>query len=194
MLVISSHADTGFRQHRLRRDEAAGCVFGHLDNFVGCHCVLEAYFSGGLDRDFIRIELTHGEEIDCAGAKAVRKTLHRSDLVIVVDVTATETERDFVIEKCPSESLRHFLHSALDGLSYDLYEDCPDPISDADETDVYATRCEHVFFLGVPCFGGDYNAGRVGCRLRSIEAVARALCRIADHFPAWCRERGISTR
>src|ERR1700684_2444695 len=68
MLVISCHADTGFQSHRLRR-LPGGAVEGHLDNFAGCHAVMQAYFSGRMDFDRIRIELTWGEEVGLLGAK-----------------------------------------------------------------------------------------------------------------------------
>ena len=47
MLVISCHADTGFPSHRLRRLKGR-LVEGHLDNFIGVHAVMQAYFSGRL--------------------------------------------------------------------------------------------------------------------------------------------------
>ncbi len=34
-------------------------------------------------------------------------------------------------------------------------------------------------FSGVPVTGGDYNAGVVRCRERSLDAIAEALCQIA---------------
>jgi hypothetical protein len=40
-VVISCHADTGFKGHRLRRNKA-GVFYGHLDNFVGVHAVMKA--------------------------------------------------------------------------------------------------------------------------------------------------------
>jgi hypothetical protein len=72
-LVISCHADTGFPAHRLNRERGA-CV-GHLDNFVGVHAVMNAYFSGRMDAPNLRIELTYGEETGMAGAYEVLETL-----------------------------------------------------------------------------------------------------------------------
>ncbi len=48
-------------------------VEGHLDNFVGCHAVMQAYFSGKMDSDRIRIELTWGEEIGLLGGEGARR-------------------------------------------------------------------------------------------------------------------------
>ena len=177
MLVISCHADTGFRSHRLRRLEG-GLVEGHLDNFIGVHAVMQAYFSGRMAGEGIRIELTWGEEEGLLGAQQLAPTLAPSDTVIVVDVTGTPTDKDFVIEKCRDASLRHDLERLLEGLRYDLYADCPDPISDCDETDVYQPLCPRTCFLGLPCTGGDYNAGLVQARLASVDAAAEALGRL----------------
>jgi hypothetical protein len=43
--VISCHADTGIHNHRLSRN-GEELITGHLDNFVGVHAVMQAYFSG----------------------------------------------------------------------------------------------------------------------------------------------------
>jgi hypothetical protein len=180
-LVISCHADTGFKSHRLRLNKE-GLFYGHLDNFVGVHAVMKAFFSARLDRPHVRIELTHGEETDMAGAFEVLRTLRPDDVVVVVDVTGTPTHKDIVIEKCRPASLRRFVRSALAGLSFDLYARCPDPVSDLDETDVYRQGCKQVLFLGIPCWGGDYNRGRVHCRPASIDTAAEALCRIVEQF------------
>lgn len=180
-LVVSCHADTGFRAHRLavRPD---GTYHGHLDNFAGVFAVMRAYFSGRMDREGVRIALTHGEETDMAGAYEVRKTLSRDDVVVVVDVTGVPTDRDITIEKCASPTMRAFVRAALDGMSYVLYEDCPDPIADQDESDVYRETQAHVFFLGIPCAGGDYNEGAVSCRETSIAAAAEALIRFSERL------------
>ena len=181
MLVISCHADTGFKSHRLRR-LPGGAVEGHLDNFAGCHAVMQAYFSGRMDFDHVRIELTWGEEVGLLGAKELVGSLNPKDLVVVVDVTGTPTENDFVIEKCADPKVRGFLNKTLKGMKYDLFEDCPDPIANSDESDVYVGKCPHTFFLGIPCTGGDYNAGVVRCRQASLDGVAEALSRIAAKF------------
>jgi len=179
MLVISCHADTGFRSHRLRV-RSDGTVRGNLDNFAGVHAVMTAYFSGRMNVRDLRIELTEGEETDFGGARRVARTLRPEDMVIVVDVTGVRTRKDFTIEKCEHESLRQFLESALQGMRYSLYTGCPDPIANEDETDVYREVCTRVCFIGIPCVGGDYNDGPVRCRLRSIQAVSEALCRLAE--------------
>ena len=67
-------------------------------------------------------------------------------------------------------------------MEYDLFKDCPDPIADSDESDIYSQKCPHTLFLGIPCTGGDYNAGAVRWRQPSLGAVAEALCRIAEKF------------
>lgn len=181
VFVISCHADTGFRLHSLER-LAGGRFRGILDNFAGVHAVMAAYFSGRLNHPCVRIELTHGEEVDFAGAKAVLKTLSGRDKVVVVDVTGAPTRADITIEKCRNPNVRRFVQKTLRGIRYDLYEGCPDPVSDADETDVYRRKVSRVFFLGIPCTGGDYNTGIVVCRKRSIEAAGLALVRFADAF------------
>ncbi|HOX38727.1 MAG TPA: hypothetical protein PL033_12125 [Candidatus Brocadiia bacterium] len=190
MLVISCHADTGFMTHRLAR-EADGTVFGHLDNFSGVYSVMQAYFSGRMDRENVRIELTYGEEVDFAGAQEVLETLSPHDFVIVVDVTGTPTGKGLVIEKCADPLMREFATVALRGMEYDLYEGCPDPIANQDEVDVYRDKCRAVCFLGLPCAGGDYNAGRVRCREESLKAVTEALCRMVERFHDFCAEKGI---
>lgn len=183
VLVISCHADTGFDSHRLRRGKG-GVFHGHLDNFAGVYAVMSAYFSGRMNRRNVRIELTEGEETDFAGARRVLGSLEPDDVVMVVDVTGVVTERDFTIEKCSDGLLQRFLRRTLRGMQFDLFEDCPDPIADEDETDVYRKRCSAVCFLGIPCTGGDYNEGPVSCRLRSVKAVCEAVCRIAAAFPS----------
>ena len=179
--VISCHADTGFRNHQLSRN-GDELITGHLDNFVGVHAVMQAYFSGRMNYPNIRIELTYGEEVNMAGAYEVLETLSPDDLVVVVDVTGTPTDGDLVIEKCESPRMQEFVQNALKGMSFDLYEGCPDPIAWMDESDVYREKLENVFFLGVPCTGGDYNMGMVSCRESSVRAVSEALIRLAEEF------------
>jgi hypothetical protein len=205
VLVISCHADTGFTAHSLSREAGGsagaspspgegGTLHGHLDNFAGVYAVMRAYFSGRLTQDFLRIELTYGEEEDCAGAHRVLATLDEDDAVLVVDVTGTPTARDFFVEKCRDETLRRLLAVSLEGMAYDLYPECPDPVACEDEVDVYGRKCKRTCFLGVPCFGGDYNDGPVSCREASVGAVAEAICRVAEHFEAFARENGIRIR
>jgi hypothetical protein len=179
-LVVSCHADTGFRSHRLARTR--GFYVGHLDNFAGVYAVMNAFFSGRMTSKSLRIELTYGEETDMEGAYEVRETLLSDDVVVVVDVTGTETKRDITIEKCESSRMRQFVSAALEGMSYALYEGCPDPIADEDECDVYREKLENVFFLGIPCTGGDYNEGVVSCREESIRAASEAIVRLAERF------------
>ncbi|MFH1467127.1 MAG: hypothetical protein ABIO70_22275 [Pseudomonadota bacterium] len=180
-LVISCHADTGFATHRLRH-LADGTIEGHLDNFAGVQAVMGAYFSGRMDLPRVRIELTYGEEVDMAGAMEVAATLGPDDTVVVVDVTGAPTEQAITIEKCASPALQALVRRALEGLSYELFSGCPDPVSDSDECDVYSEVVPRVFFLGVPCTGGDYNAGMVRCRPASLATASEALIRIARAF------------
>jgi hypothetical protein len=188
MFVISCHADTCFREHRLeKRDDG---FTGQLDNFAGVHAVMLAYFSGRLPKRGVRIELTYGEETGFAGAYEVLQTLRGWDVVVVVDVSGTPTDRDFVIEKCSNPEMRELVQRSLDGMSYDLHADCPDPVIGADETDVYRDACPMTCFLGVPVSGGDYNRESVSCRERSIGAVAEALCRLAAGWAAASRPPG----
>ena len=179
MLIISAHADTNFSSHWLKK-LPGGVIEGHLDNFSGVHAVMKAYFSGKITGDNVRIELTYGEEKGLLGAQEVVKSLKPDDIVLVVDVTGTSTEKDFVVEKCRDPQLQALLKKAFSGLSYDLYPDCPDPVSQSDEVDVYSKLCPKTCFIGVPVTGGDYNAGVVKCRERSLEAIAEALSRIAN--------------
>jgi hypothetical protein len=181
MFVISCHADTGFPSHRLTR-LPGGVAKGHLDNFAGVHAVMTAYFSGRLCGPDVRVELTHGEEVDMAGAREVCTSLDPADTVLVVDVTAAPAPVDFTIEKCADPGMRRFVRTALKGMRYRLYAGCPDPVAQCDESDVYRTRCRHVCFLGIPCHGGDYNAGVVRCRLRHIQQSAEAICRLVEHY------------
>jgi len=116
------------------------------------------------------------------GAREIAPTLSQGDVVLVVDVTGTPTERDFVIEKCAHPALQEFFQEALRGLSYDLVAGCPDPISQSDEVDVYGKVCPLSCFMGVPVIGGDYNAGKVRLKEQSLEAISEALCRISERF------------
>lgn len=181
MLIFSCHSDTGFSSHALSRRQE-GEVYGHLDNFAGVYTLMRAYFTGRLNQDNLRIELTYGEERDFAGAYEVLDTIDSDDLVIVIDVTGVKTDKDFTIEKCKNKTLQSFFHQVLAGMAFDIYEDCPDPIASEDEVDVYTQKCDKVCFLGVPCFGGDYNAGKVSCKEQSLESVVEAICRIAENF------------
>ena len=179
--VISCHADTGFRTHRLTR-ASNGVLHGHMDNFAGVHAVMCAFFSGKMDGDRIRIELTYGEERGMEGAYEVLESLSSDDVVLVVDVTGTATDRDITIEKCASPKMAEFVHKALNGMSYELHAGCPDPIADEDECDVYSEKLQNVFFLGIPCCGGDYNAGMVSCKEASISSASEAIVRLASAF------------
>jgi len=188
MLILSCHADTGFHRHRLAHADD-GVYLGHLDNFAGVFVVMRAFFSGRLPPGGVRIELTEGEEIDMAGALRVAATLTPGDLVVVVDVTGAPTAADFTIEKCADPGLALFLHDALAGLDFELSADCPDPVSESDETDVYAETGVATCFLGIPVSGGDYNETEVYCREASLAAAAEALVRIAHaHAERWIDE------
>jgi hypothetical protein len=180
-LVISCHADTGFKTHRLSIDKN-GSYFGHLDNFIGVHTVMQAYFSGKINYDNVRIELTYGEEDRMEGAYKVLKSLHKNDVAIVVDVTGILTKKDITIEKCSDKWMKNFIMGALAGMSYDLFEDCPDPIADEDESDVYREKLDKVCFLGIPCYGGNYNEEMVKARPKSIKTAVQALTRIIEAF------------
>ncbi len=181
MLIISCHADTNFKFHMLEHLED-GVIHGHLDNFAGVHAVMTAYFSGRINAEHVRIELTYGEEVDFAGAYEVLEDVQEDDMVIVVDVTGYETEAEFTVEKCYHPDLQDFIFGALDDLSFEMFDDSPDPISNADETDVYVEGSPLVCFFGIPCWGGDYNEGPVYCYESSIEAVAEAICRLAEAY------------
>ncbi|MFB3891958.1 MAG: hypothetical protein ACE15C_08035 [Phycisphaerae bacterium] len=181
MFVISCHADTGFESHRLER-LAGGLLCGHLHNFAGVYAVMRAFFSGRLNREHVRVELTWGEERGLLGAKDLVGTLNRDDLIAVVDVTGSPTEKAVSIEKCRSPRVREFLAECLAGLSCTIHEGCPDPVSTVDEADVYFPKCPYTFFLGIPVRGGDYNAGVCICRQESIDAASEAICRIAEGY------------
>jgi len=180
-LIFSCHSDTGFRSHRLRID-MNGDYHGHLDNFAGVFALMNAYFSGQLDYPDIRIELTYGEETDMEGAVRVMDTLHSYDTVIVIDVTGAETDSDITIEKCSDPEMQDFIMKALEGISYTMYEECPDPVADQDESDIYREKVKKVCFLGIPCSGGDYNAGMVKAKRKSVEVAAQAIIKIARAF------------
>jgi hypothetical protein len=180
-LIISCHADTGFKTHRLSIGKN-GSYFGHLDNFVGVYAVMQAYFSGKINYDNVRIELTYGEEDGMEGAYKVLKSLHRNDVAVVVDVTGIPTKKDITIEKCSDKWMKNFITGALAGISYDLFEGCPDPIADEDESDVYREKLTKVCFLGIPCYGGDYNEEMVSARPKSLKAASQALIRIIEAF------------
>ncbi len=192
MLVISCHADTAQKQHQCFDD--GEYYRGNLDNFVGVYSVMKAYFSGRLVHEHMRIELTYGEEdeeYDFEGAYNVLDTLRKHDVVIVVDVTGTRTQKDFVVEKCDNRGLRKWLKEALCDHSFEIYENCPDPIADEDEADVYKERLGRVLFMGIPCIGGDYNLDVVSCKKSSVTAVSEAICRLSETFPEYCRSEGI---
>jgi len=180
-IVISCHADTGFKNHRLKIDEN-GDFLGHLDNFVGVYVVMNAYFSGFINNPYTRIELTYGEETDMEGAYEVMETLNPNDTVIVVVVTGTPTKSDIVIEKCSDQNMKKFITEALSGISFDIYSGCPDPVADEDECDVYKEKLKKVCFLGIPCTGGGYNAGMVTTKRKSVDAATQAIIQIVKYF------------
>lgn len=180
MIIISAHSDTNYKRVNL---EIEGEYYkGYLDNYVGVYTAMKVFFSGEVNFDYVRIELTPDEEIDMRGARMVAKDVKKHDLVIVIDVTGTETDKDFVIEKCKSHDLRKFLVSTLDGFSYDIYEDCPDPVSNEDEVEVYKHKTDQYFFLGLPCHGGDYNFTETKCKIRTVEEAAKAVIKICKNY------------
>ena len=65
-------------------------------------------------------------------------------------------------------------------VSYDLYRDCPDPIADQDETNVYGKKTKFTFFFGIPTRGGDYNDGPVSCYQSDIEKCSEALIALVN--------------
>ncbi|MCB0723436.1 MAG: hypothetical protein KDC73_01940 [Ignavibacteriae bacterium] len=180
MILISAHSDTNFKTTKLRIE--GDSYVGYLDNFVGVYAAMKAYFSGEIKPEDVWIELTYGEETDFAGAIEVAQDIQKDDLVIVMDVTATPTDKDIVIEKANSPVIREFLGDVLQGFSYDLYEGCPDPISDRDEVEVYKHKSDYCFFLGLPCSGGDYNDVEVKCKVKSVDEAARAIIEITKKY------------
>lgn len=48
--------------------------------------------------------------------------------------------------------MRKFVKKVLDEhqFEYDLYEDCPDPIANEDESDVYFKKTDYTLFFGIP--------------------------------------------
>ena len=191
MLVVSCHTDTGFSEHSLEVQDNGNVFFGHLDNFAGVYAVMQAYFSGRMNKETLRIELTYDEEGDFEGAYEMLDTLRKHDVVIVVDVTGTVTRKDFLVEQCESYVLRQFLDKILFGLEYNIQSGCLDPVADEDETQVYKKRCTNVCALCIPVTGGDYNDGPVKCRKEAILSVTEALCRIAENFHVFCHDNDI---
>lgn len=180
MIFISAHSDTNFNKSVVKITD--GSYVGFLDNFVGVYAAMKALFSGEIKTEEVRIELTYGEEKGLIGAKEIAPEIQINDLVVVIDVTGTPTDKDIVIEKCKSDKLEKFLNETLDGMEYDLYKDCPDPISDQDEVEVYKHYSNYTFFLGLPCVGGDYNSVHVSCKIASVDAVAKALVLICNNY------------
>jgi hypothetical protein len=151
---------------------------------------MTAYFSGRLPPKGVRIELTEGEEIGGVGAKRVRRSLLPTDVVAVVDVTGTPTDKPVVIEKCGRRDMQRLVTLALGDLPHDLHAGCPDLIANLDESDIYRRRCPRCFFVGVPVSGGDYNREPVRADPAVISGVAEALIRLAwavveDHAGLW---------
>ena len=111
MIIFSAHSDTNFKSVKLKID--GDDYVGYLDNYVGVYSLIKAYFSGEIGYDYVRTEFTYGEETDFGGAIEVAKEINKDDLVIVIDVTATPTDKDFVIEKCKSPKVKAFVWRAL---------------------------------------------------------------------------------
>ena len=173
MILISVHGDTNFNEIKLF--DCGDCYEGHLDNYVGVYAAMKAFFSGEMNSDNVKMVITYGEETDMAGAREEAAKLSPEDIAIVMDVTATPTDKDFVIEKCENKKIRNILDAALKEFSYDIYEGCPDPVSNMDECEIYRKKTDKFFFLGIPVFGGDYNAELVKVKKRTIDETAKAL-------------------
>jgi hypothetical protein len=191
VLVFSAHGDTNFKRVELHHIDNNGGMRGHLDNFAGVHCLLNAYFSGRLNKDYVRIEITYGEETDMEGARMLRNELTDRDVVVVIDVTGVVTEKLFVVEKCFNGKLRKFLTEIFSDFSCDIYEACPDLIANQDETDVYRKKTPYCFFLGVPVTGGDYNAGVVDSNFKHFDAIRDAVIRIVEKYPEFVARHGL---
>ncbi|CAN5406473.1 hypothetical protein BH10BAC5_BH10BAC5_08080 [soil metagenome] len=183
MILISVHGDTNFNEIKLY--DRGDSYEGHLDNYVGVFTAMKAFFSGEMSSDNVKMVITYGEEIDMAGAREEAAKLTSNDIAIVMDVTATPTEKDFVIEKCENKSIRKILDEELKEFSYDIYEGCPDPVSNMDECEIYRKKTDKFFFLGIPVFGGDYNAELVSVKKRTIDETAKALikiCKVLEEY------------
>ena len=50
----------------------------------------------------------------------------------------------------------------------------------AEESD--KAKSEFCCFIGIPCYGGDYNFDKVKCKIQSIEKVTEAIIRIINNF------------
>lgn len=184
-VIISAHGDTNWTTHHLATNLGVRIpdgleedeYYGHMDNFGGVYATMMAYFSGRLPQDKVRIEITYGEETGMDGAKEVANTIESTDVVIVVDVTGTETTKNVVVEKCYHPRLRKLVTNCLQesNVTFDIYRDCPDPIAFEDETLIYSNITDYYFFLGLPVRGGDYNAGAVYCFKKDIEMLSEAL-------------------
>ncbi|KAL0481182.1 phenylalanine ammonia-lyase [Acrasis kona] len=191
MLIFSVHGDTNFKNHQLHTFPD-GRIQGHLDNFAGVHCIMNAYFSGKLNKDYVRVEITYGEETDMEGARELRKEITPRDVIVVIDVTGTVTQKSFVIEKCFNAKIRRFLNEILADMDCDVFENCPDEIAQQDETDVYRKVAPFCFFLGVPVQGGDYNEGMVFSHVKTLEAVKEAVIRIVEKYPDFVERHALN--
>ena len=126
-IIISCHSDTNFKFHNLKRLDNE-IIMGTLDNYAGVYSVMNAFFSGKIDKQNVRLELTYGEEDDFQGAREILPEVNKNDLVIVVDVTGTKTEKDFIIEKCYNNKLFSALQNLLlnHKFDFDIYDTCRD--------------------------------------------------------------------
>lgn len=134
-IVFVAHGDTNFKNVFVKKTDDR--YYGHMDNFMGVHCLMTALWSGRLPEKGVRIEITYGEEddtydntgtiVDFAGARNVMQTLGPNDLVVVIDVTGTPAENeDFLIEKCSNCQLKAFVRQALEPIEkkhpYKIYD------------------------------------------------------------------------
>ena len=111
------------------------------------------------------------------GAAEIAALVAPEDIVVVVDVTGYLTDVDIVIEKCSDPWLQKLVKESFRGapFSYEIVDDCRDPICQIDETCIYKQVTDRCLLLAIPCDGGDYNSHVVRCRPSSIRAASRAL-------------------
>ena len=81
MIIISAHSDTNYK--RVDLEIEGDCYKGLLDNYVGVFVAMKAFFSGEINYDYVRIELTPDEEIDMRGAELVAEEVIETYGVIV---------------------------------------------------------------------------------------------------------------
>lgn len=70
----------------------------------------------------------------------------------------------------------------------DIYESCPDPVCNEDETDVYRVKTPYTCFLGIPVWANsennkNYNAGVVQTNFAKLNGIVKAIIQICDKYP-----------